>query len=62
MAAISERDVVRIDPKAKSIWLKDETRLGFAQARKAGIDVEELMSSASFRLVTGFGVYLRILN
>jgi hypothetical protein len=32
--------VVRVDPQRRSVWLRDGTRLGFAAARRAGIDVE----------------------
>jgi hypothetical protein len=48
---ISESEVVEIDPKAKSIWLRGGKRLGFAEARRAGVDVEALMASPAFTAV-----------
>lgn len=36
--------VVRLDPQARSLWLADGTRLGFAAARRRGYDVEALLA------------------
>jgi hypothetical protein len=42
---MSANEVARIDPQARSVFLTDGTRLGFAQARRLGIDVEALQAT-----------------
>lgn len=41
---MTEQEVIRLDPQQKSLWLADGTRLGFAAARRRGIDVEALLA------------------
>lgn len=53
VSEITERDVVRLDPQAKSVWLADGRRIGFAAARRFGIDVEDIMERK------GTGPFLR---
>lgn len=38
-------EVRTIDPQKRSVWLADGTRLGFAAARRLGIDVEALQAA-----------------
>lgn len=37
--------VIRLDPQKRSVWLADGKRIGFAAARKRGIDVEDLLAN-----------------
>lgn len=41
---ITETAVVAVDPQCKSVWLRGGRRIGFAQARRAGLDVEALVA------------------
>lgn len=41
---LSEKDVRFVDAQKRSVFLKNGRRIGFAQARRAGLDVEALQA------------------
>jgi hypothetical protein len=49
MSTLSKDKVAFIEVNRKSIILKDGTRVGFAKARRMGLDVEDIQTEVPVR-------------